>query len=127
MPKDRHLGTNVVEAHCYALQCRRIDCEQICSIINQFAYILVLVEEYQDLFQMTPGLTDLACHFIPNMGNLVMVPPQRVPAQYREEINRQLEEMHQLGIITESNSPWMRLQSMSGRNQNSICASTTGN
>ena len=26
---------NVVEAHCYALQCRRIDCEQIRSRINQ--------------------------------------------------------------------------------------------
>ena len=25
---------NVVEAHCYALQCRRIDCEQLCSNIN---------------------------------------------------------------------------------------------
>ena len=26
---------NVVEAHCYALQCRRVDCEQIRSRINQ--------------------------------------------------------------------------------------------
>ena len=26
---------NVIEAHCYALQCGRIDCEQIRSRINQ--------------------------------------------------------------------------------------------
>ena len=26
---------HVVEAHCYSLQCRQIDCEQICSTINQ--------------------------------------------------------------------------------------------
>ena len=26
---------NVIEAHCYVLQCRRIDCEQIHSRINQ--------------------------------------------------------------------------------------------
>ena len=30
-----HYYNHVVEAHCYALQYRRIDCEQICSRINQ--------------------------------------------------------------------------------------------
>ena len=29
------MKSNVVEPHCYALQCRRIDCEQFCSRINQ--------------------------------------------------------------------------------------------
>ena len=29
------LNKNAVKAHCYALQCRRIDCEQIRSRINQ--------------------------------------------------------------------------------------------
>ena len=27
--------TNIVEAHCYALECRQIDCEQLRSSINQ--------------------------------------------------------------------------------------------
>ena len=30
-----HAQFNIIEAHCYALQCRRIDCEQLCSSINQ--------------------------------------------------------------------------------------------
>ena len=30
-----HAQFNVVEALCYALQCRQIDCEQLCSSINQ--------------------------------------------------------------------------------------------
>ena len=29
-----YVNCNVKEAHCYALQCRRIDCEQLCSGIN---------------------------------------------------------------------------------------------
>ena len=33
--KGTYALCNVVEAHCYALQCRRIDCEQLCSSINQ--------------------------------------------------------------------------------------------
>ena len=43
----------------------------------------------------------------PHHKSLVRVPSWRVPAQYREKTDRQLEEMLQLGIITESNSPWM--------------------
>ena len=71
------------------------------------ASFLAIVEEYQDLFWTNPGLTDQACHFIPTTGNPVRVPPCRIPAQYRKEVDKQLEEMLQLGIITESNSPWM--------------------
>ena len=71
------------------------------------ASFLAIVEEYQDLFWTNPGLTDQACHFIPTTRNPVRVPPRRIPAQYRKEVDKQLEEMLQLGIITESNSPWM--------------------
>ena len=35
MQKFRIKNYNVVEVHCYTLQCRRVDCEQICSRINQ--------------------------------------------------------------------------------------------
>ena len=35
------------------------------------------------------------------------VSPRRVPAHYREEVERKLEEMLQQGVIEESSSPWM--------------------
>ena len=66
-----------------------------------------IVEEYRDLFRMAPGATDITCHFIPTTGNPARVPPQRIPAQYREEVQRQLEKMLDQGIIEESSSPWM--------------------
>ena len=91
--------------------------------------ILALVEEHQDLFQTNPCLTDLACHFIPTTGNPVRLQLQCVPAQYREDINRQLEKIVQLGIITESNSPWMApaVFCSKEKQENSIYVWTTEN
>ena len=69
--------------------------------------LTTIVEEYRDLFRMAPGATDITCHFIPTTGNPARVPPRRIPAQYREEVQRQLEDMLDQGIIEESSSPWM--------------------
>ena len=69
--------------------------------------LLTLVEEFKDRFCTTPGVTSEAQHFIPTTGNPVKVPPRRVPAQYREEVERQIQQMLDLGIIEESSSPWM--------------------
>lgn len=66
-----------------------------------------IIEEYRDLFRTTPGATELAQHFIPTTGNPVRVPPRRIPNQFREEVEKQIEEMLELGIIVESSSPWM--------------------
>ena len=66
-----------------------------------------LEEVDQDLFQTKPGATEVTCHFIPSTGNPVRVPPRHIPAQYRVQVQKQLEEMLDKGIIEESSSPWM--------------------
>ena len=66
-----------------------------------------LVQEFKDLFRATPGTTTLAQHFIPTSGNPVKIPPRRIPAHYRAEVEEQLQSMLSAGIIVESSSPWM--------------------
>ena len=66
-----------------------------------------IVEEYKDLFRTQPGMTSAALHYIPTKGSPIRVPPRRIPAHYREEVERQIQDMLSLGIIEESSSPWM--------------------
>ncbi|KAL5500252.1 hypothetical protein EMCRGX_G011777 [Ephydatia muelleri] len=66
-----------------------------------------LLQSFKDLFKSTPGKTTLAHHLIPTTGSPLKVPPRRVPAEYRAEVEGLLKEMLQEGIIEESSSPWM--------------------
>ena len=66
-----------------------------------------LLNEYQELFRTSPGCTTAAEHFIPTSGTPVKIPPHRVPANYRVEFERQIEEMLAEGIIEESYSAWL--------------------
>ena len=66
-----------------------------------------MVAEYKDLFCTTPGHTSIACHHIPSKGSSICVPPRCIPAYYRSEVERQLNQMLKQGIITDSSSPWM--------------------
>ena len=53
------------------------------------AELQAVVDEYRQLFSTVPGFTDLAHHTIPTANNPpVHVPLHRIPAQYREEIER---------------------------------------
>ena len=67
----------------------------------------VVIAEFKDLFQMRPGMTNDAHHYISTTGPPVRVPPRCIPVHYREEILRQIHSMLDLGIIKESSSPWM--------------------
>ena len=37
----------------------------------------------------------------------VRVPPRRIPQHYKQEVERQINEMLKQGIIRESSSPWL--------------------
>jgi len=54
-----------------------------------------------------PGKTNVAEHFIPTEGNPVKIPPCRIPANYRAEVENQVSTMLKQGIIRASSSPWM--------------------
>ena len=66
-----------------------------------------VIDQYKDLFCTIPGKTTRAYHHIPTKGNPIRVPPRRVPAHYRSEVERQINEMLEQGIIVQSSSPWM--------------------
>ena len=69
--------------------------------------LMSIVKEHCHLFCTTPGLTDVAHHFITTTGSPVRVPPRRIPVHYREEVEKQIAEMLEQGVIIESSSPWM--------------------
>ena len=66
-----------------------------------------LLKEHKDLFRMTPGKTMVTEHYIPTNGNPVKIPPRRIPANYRDEVQCQINTMLEQGIIEPSSSPWM--------------------
>lgn len=61
--------------------------------------LMNVVEEYQSLFGTIPGATEISHHYIPTTGATIRVPPRRIPAHYREEVEKQ--------INTICSSPWM--------------------
>ena len=67
-----------------------------------------LVKRFEVLFSTVPGSTTVAHHTIPTADHPpVQVPPRRVPAHYRTEVERQLTEMLDRNIIRVSSSPWL--------------------
>ena len=66
-----------------------------------------IINQYKKLFRTTPAKTTQAYHHIPTKGHPIRVPPRRVPAHYRSEVERQINEMLEQGIITPSSNPWM--------------------
>ena len=66
-----------------------------------------IITKYKKLFTSTPGQTSTTCHYIPTISTPSKIPPRRIPAHYREEVETQIQEMLDLGVIEVSNSPWM--------------------
>ena len=55
-----------------------------------------IVNDYQALFKLAPGITEAAFYYIPKVGIPVKVPPQHIPAHYREEVENQLRSMMEM-------------------------------
>ena len=68
---------------------------------------LPLLQKYKSLFSTSPGSTTVAEHFISITGTPVKVPPRRIPANYRAEVESQIQTMLHEGIIEENSSPWL--------------------
>ena len=58
-----------------------------------------LIEQYKSLFRKLPGSTTLAEHYISTTGTPVKVPPCRIPANYRQEVEKQIQTMLKEGVI----------------------------
>ena len=50
-----------------------------------------VLNEYRELFCDVPGQTNMAEHFIPTTGSPIKIPPRRIPANYRVEVEEQLQ------------------------------------
>ena len=68
-----------------------------------------VLKEYYELFRTSLGITEAAQHFIPTTGQPVEVPPRRIPAHYRDNVEKQIEVILEQGIIERSSSPWIAL------------------
>ena len=51
-----------------------------------------VVDQYKSLFRSIPGTTSVAFHNLPTKGPAIQVPPRRVPAHYRNEVERQIDQ-----------------------------------
>ena len=67
--------------------------------------MLAVLEPHKNLFRTTQGHTELAEHFIPTTGISVKIPPCRIPANCRAEVEEQIQTTLKEGIIKESSSP----------------------
>ena len=75
--------------------------------LSSISTLAPLLDQYRNLFKTCPGSTNVAEHFIPTTGTPVKVPPRRIPANYRSEVESQIQQMLEEGVIEECSSPWM--------------------
>jgi len=76
-----------------------------------------VINQYKRLFCKIPGKTARAYHCIPTRGQLIHVLPRRVPAHYQGEVEHQINEILEQGIIIQSSSPGWLQQYLCQRNQ----------
>jgi len=74
---------------------------------SQRQELLRLLDEFQDRFSDTPGLCDAAVHRIQTTAEFVprQMRPYRVPDALKPDVDRQIRQLLDLGLIRPSNSP----------------------
>ncbi|KAI2643107.1 Retrovirus-related Pol polyprotein from transposon 17.6 [Labeo rohita] len=66
-----------------------------------------LVDQFSDVFSSFPGQTNVIHHEIRTPpGVIVQQRPYRVPEARRQGIEEEVQQMHKLGVIVPSRSPW---------------------
>ena len=58
------------------------------------------VQQARDRFIKIPGQTTLACHHINMVGSPARVPPRRIPAHFKQEVQEQMNDMLRKGRST---------------------------
>jgi hypothetical protein len=74
---------------------------------KQQQQLLNVLDQYADCFSETPGLCNAILHEIPTTADFIpkRLCAYRVPEAMKDEVNRQIRELLELGFIKESNSP----------------------
>ena len=82
----------------------KVDCEFPRDVKACF---MATVRKFKNLFITKPGTTTVTSHHITTTGPPVHVPPRRIPAHFRDEVELQIRQLLHNGSIVESCSPWL--------------------
>lgn len=74
---------------------------------KQHSQMEKLLQQYEEVFDTTPGHTDIVQHQIATGdAKPVFHPPYRMPATWQGKVKKEIEDMLHAGIVTPSTSPW---------------------
>ena len=89
------------------LPSRRVDQDKLAHLdVSERAQLCQLLDEFADRFVDKPGLCDVVTHRIQTTPEVVprQVCPYRVPAVFKEEVDRQIAELLPMRLIRRSES-----------------------
>lgn len=66
-----------------------------------------LLGRFQDVFSDNPGHTDRITHSIPTGdARPITQSPYRIPIKWKQDVDKEVDQLLAAGIITQSTSPW---------------------
>ena len=75
---------------------------------GQTSQVRNLLHDYSDMFSGKPNLTNVATHKINTGGSSpIRNVSYRIPQRRKEEVNKEIDKMLEMGIIRPSTSPWV--------------------